>query len=424
MDREIEQNKFTPLELQAIFAPKRTSDKMFFYHGECIDGAASLWTAVNKYKDEMKYVPLLHLDVETMKEQILPHITPDSEVTFADFAPAPAVMDAILEKMEGGKGKVKVIDHHQTAIKEYEGYPKRPNLELVFDRTRSGGRMTYDEINNGGAQTPYEELPRIIKIAEALDLNQKDFENFAPISSYVDDFELSSPHRSYLVARMVHTMTMEKMLKKGDLRHVHETAKISKLMQTQSGLIDLSISQVSDKPLKVVIVPARLKDFSRHFDNELIAYTQEMDADLGMSYYIDDGLVRVSIRRPNDDIDLSVVGEALASRGKGGGGRGAAAAARFSPAQFTKVFGFAPVGYTNISARKDQARFVLASGVIAEKEAEREAKKRIADATKSGKFVRLSEIVTDNDKKPLAPAEKTSPVVVRAAADIKKKSNG
>lgn len=111
------------------------------YHFPCMDGFASAW-AFNQLKesdygkDNVSYIPD-NYPAESANEQELEGY----DVYILDFS---YPRDA-LARMCQYANKVILLDHHKTAQADLENWEDKPaNLEIIFDMTRSGAKITWE----------------------------------------------------------------------------------------------------------------------------------------------------------------------------------------------------------------------------------------------------------------------------------------
>lgn len=131
------------------------------YHAGCLDGVA----AAAAVMDDLINDPSLTYDVETYPvtyKSPVPNLD-GKEVYIVDFSWPPEVLLPAISK-----ANVTMIDHHQTAIDQWEGVDLPPNLKLVFDTSMSGSLLTWTTIvkNNKDAS----DAPKLLKHVSDRDL--------------------------------------------------------------------------------------------------------------------------------------------------------------------------------------------------------------------------------------------------------------
>jgi uncharacterized protein len=120
-------------------------DKLCIYHGNCADGFTSAWV-VNKVHPEAEFFAGFYSNPP-------PEVT-DKIVFIVDFSYKRAVMEELVKKAH----LVIHIDHHDTAIKDMEGY-KDPKFETFYspENTESGAMLCWKYF------FPEIEVPEIIR---------------------------------------------------------------------------------------------------------------------------------------------------------------------------------------------------------------------------------------------------------------------
>jgi nanoRNase/pAp phosphatase (c-di-AMP/oligoRNAs hydrolase) len=87
------------------------SKQIVIYHADCLDGLGSAWVAYRQFHDSARYVPARYGDP-------FPDLDIGDTIFILDFSYPPDVMAAA-----GGKAeKILLLDHHQTALSEYDTY--------------------------------------------------------------------------------------------------------------------------------------------------------------------------------------------------------------------------------------------------------------------------------------------------------------
>lgn len=102
-------------------------------HGHCFDGMCSLWVARRQFHNVYPGAKASYHSVTYGGN--LPHMEDGSCVIFLDFS----LKREDLLRLRGRMGRVIVIDHHDTALKELEGLD-----DCIFDMSKSGAQLTAD----------------------------------------------------------------------------------------------------------------------------------------------------------------------------------------------------------------------------------------------------------------------------------------
>jgi hypothetical protein len=173
------------------------------YHANCADGFTAAW-AVNKALHGVHFIPASYGDTP-------PDVT-GADVILVDFSyKAP-----VLETMAKSARSVLVLDHHETAMEELEGFAvpahdwlghivnaqRFPGTAYVeFDMARSGAQMAWDFFHGGGTRPALVEyvadrdlwqfkLPHSREISAWLASHPFDFGTLESCSNRLDDARL------------------------------------------------------------------------------------------------------------------------------------------------------------------------------------------------------------------------------------------
>jgi oligoribonuclease NrnB/cAMP/cGMP phosphodiesterase (DHH superfamily) len=104
-----------------------------FYHSPCGDGIVSAWLVKQAFPEiEFKGVWAGCKDLKA-DDYV------DTELMFVDLCPN----QELLVNLLGNGCKVSIYDHHISSQREIEGI-EHPNLEVVFDMSRSGCQIVFD----------------------------------------------------------------------------------------------------------------------------------------------------------------------------------------------------------------------------------------------------------------------------------------
>jgi hypothetical protein len=131
---------------------------MVLYHGNCYDGFCAAWVARKRFPDA-ECVPVNYGDA--------PPNVAGRDVYILDFSYQRLVMLDIIAQARA----VVVLDHHKTAAAELAGdlsvVVDGPSLRapvIVFDMTKSGGRLTWEYFFSG------QDVPWLVAYTEDRDL--------------------------------------------------------------------------------------------------------------------------------------------------------------------------------------------------------------------------------------------------------------
>lgn len=114
-----------------------------FYHKDCTDGYFSGALLKRVFEHIGKPYDLYPV---TYKDDLLSLVRPGDMVVFVDMSASPDTTLAIAEKAAG----VVMYDHHDTAIRAFDKLPhnyfENDNVTLIFDESRCGAQLVYDEL--------------------------------------------------------------------------------------------------------------------------------------------------------------------------------------------------------------------------------------------------------------------------------------
>lgn len=138
------------------------------YHKNCADGlsAAAVVLNVHPEMEEVDFLPMHYGD-------ILPRDWFRGEVLYiVDFSLPPELMTTLAK----GWFKIVVLDHHESAVRKYDGWKCPDNVELVFDMKRSGAILAWEYLSDKPA-------PLSLKCVQDRDLWQWELPETAAFSA-------------------------------------------------------------------------------------------------------------------------------------------------------------------------------------------------------------------------------------------------
>ncbi len=108
-----------------------TNETLVIYHADCLDGLGAAWSAFCKLGNHGRYIPARYGDD-------MPDFEPGATLYILDFSYLPQLLVEACAKA----GRIILIDHHMTAMEQYEDFFKGQlppeNLSIHFDMSRSG----------------------------------------------------------------------------------------------------------------------------------------------------------------------------------------------------------------------------------------------------------------------------------------------
>ena len=113
-----------------------THETLVIYHSDCLDGLGAAWSAFCKLGNQSRYIPARYGDD-------LPDFEPGATLYIVDFSYPPQLLVDASEKA----GNIILIDHHMTAMEQYDNFFKTQsppeNLSINFNMARSGCVLTW-----------------------------------------------------------------------------------------------------------------------------------------------------------------------------------------------------------------------------------------------------------------------------------------
>lgn len=109
------------------FIVREDKQILVIYHADCLDGFGAAWSAFKAFGNQALYVAARF-------GEPFPKHSQDCEIYILDFCYSP---DELLNALETAR-KIIVIDHHSTAIQQFENVIAPENIVLHFDITHSG----------------------------------------------------------------------------------------------------------------------------------------------------------------------------------------------------------------------------------------------------------------------------------------------
>lgn len=139
---------------------------LVIYHADCLDGFGAAWSAFKALGNKAHYIAARF-------GEPFPKHSPDCEIYILDFSYSPDVLFKVLETAK----KITLIDHHLTAIQQFENVIAPENLTLHFDINQSGCVLAWQHF------FPEIEIPIILKHIEDRDLWRFELEGTKEITS-------------------------------------------------------------------------------------------------------------------------------------------------------------------------------------------------------------------------------------------------
>jgi oligoribonuclease NrnB/cAMP/cGMP phosphodiesterase (DHH superfamily) len=126
---------------------------LVIYHADCLDGFGAAWSAFKAFGNQANYVAARF-------GEPFPKHTSDCEIYIVDFCYPPDVLKVASQTA----AKITIIDHHITAIQQFENVTLPENVTLYFDINHSGCVLAWNYF------FPEITPPQILKHIEDRDL--------------------------------------------------------------------------------------------------------------------------------------------------------------------------------------------------------------------------------------------------------------
>lgn len=169
-----------------------TNKLLCIYHSNCVDGFGAAWVVRKALGEEnVEFVPGIYGEE--------PPDVRGRNVVIVDFSYKRDVMAS----MALLASSILVLDHHKSAEKDLENLsPQFHNLDIVFDMTRSGAKITWDHY------FPHSDPPRLLWHIQDRDLWQFKLDGTreiqATLFSYPYDFNVWDELMAQDVTELVH----------------------------------------------------------------------------------------------------------------------------------------------------------------------------------------------------------------------------
>ncbi len=145
---------------------------LILYHGpNCLDGWTACWAALLRLGEHVQALPVSY-NQPPPKEALEAGIG-ERDLFILDFSYPRDVLMRLADR-----NKVVVLDHHDTARKDLEGF-SYPNLQIVFDLEKSGAMLAWEYFH------PLQELSWLVHYAQDRDLWRWKLPNSRALSAYL-----------------------------------------------------------------------------------------------------------------------------------------------------------------------------------------------------------------------------------------------
>ena len=131
----------------------KSKDIIVIYHADCIDGFGAAWSAFKKFGAQARYVAARF-------GEPFPKHDANCEVYILDFSYSPEIILTVSKTLK----RLTLIDHHITAMKQFENIVMPENVAVHFDMNHSGCVLAWQHF------FPNIDVPIILQHIEDRDL--------------------------------------------------------------------------------------------------------------------------------------------------------------------------------------------------------------------------------------------------------------
>lgn len=126
---------------------------LVIYHADCLDGFGAAWCAFKTFGSKARYIPARF-------GEPFPKFSQGDDIYILDFC----YTSETLLKISKTAKKITIIDHHVTALKQFENVVLPENITLHFDLNHSGCILAWQHFFSG------KDVPMILQHIEDRDL--------------------------------------------------------------------------------------------------------------------------------------------------------------------------------------------------------------------------------------------------------------
>lgn len=290
---------FTSEDREAV---EKINKPLCIYHGNCADGFTAAWVVKRAWAEAGIEVEF-HAGVYN---QPAPDVT-GRRVIIVDFS----YKSEVIKEMAKVASSILILDHHQTAIQDLEGFTD-PNVELVLDKSKSGAGLAWSYY--------YEDLgiqpPPLLNHVQDRDLWKFELPFTREISAAIFSYEYTFENWDKL---MYHT-DPQTLITEGEALERKHFKDIKELLKVSSRLM-----YIGDNLVKAANIPYTMSSDACHI---LIEEGQPF----GACYYDGPQYRTFSLRSMDDGPDVAKIAESY-----GGGGHRNASGFRVTHEQATEM---------------------------------------------------------------------------------------
>lgn len=240
---------------------KSQSPQAIIYHDRCRDGTCGL-CVVNQYLKSLGHQDnLLIAGTYQGYENIFNQNLKNHEIYFVDFSLYPSDM----AKLAANSKKITVLDHHDGVLEQYAQYVQKngeyftgkflPNVDLVFDKQRSGALLAWDYL----IKTPAPDFVKYISDADIYEFKLDGTKDFSArmgmeedtLQSYEQLIHMSSQHMERFLGE---GRILEKQFEQMCQKAAKKSTPIKITIDGKEHLGDLAVSstEISNRVAEII----------------------------------------------------------------------------------------------------------------------------------------------------------------------------
>lgn len=271
------------------------------YHDNCNDGFTAAWAVWEKWGDDVRFIPLAYGNPP-------PPGLDGKNILILDFSFKPEITDIIASTAK----KIVMIDHHKTAMEDFDKFPKLPGLsnQFKFIEESTDDVFVYFDMEKSGAMLAYQfcfgedcDVPDLVKYVQDRDLWKNELPNTKYIHTALSSYPKSFTTWNFFKSNLTGLVEAGKHISRFS-SIVKNTIKSSTFYGNVFGIDNAALLYCE-------------RIFSSDVGNELLSENQELS--FVACWSLSGNYVNVSLRSKDDRIDVSE----LAKKYGGGGHRNA-----------------------------------------------------------------------------------------------------
>ena len=300
-----------------------------FYHHPCIDGSTAAWAVHKALGEQARYIGLDHAEQDDITDKILHNVTAETVAVFVDFAPAPHVLNDILDHVQG----IEIYDHHVSAMRALTEFQDHPKVKMTFDLDRSGAGLAYDIFSLHSGRPLFIDLVERVDLARGEQFDSPD--QFFLVSSFINTMDVTRPldHVFADIDELCQINDIHEFERRGAPARRQYQRQIRRTLEAVD-YMNLSMLKYGRGLTNIPAVHGHIGNLGHEFIPRLLALCpHQFRMGVIWSYQTDD-MITMSLRS-DKEIDVSMIAVELADAfGLSGGGHHNIAAVRFTVDQF------------------------------------------------------------------------------------------